>query len=570
MEDEKSVKSTQSMPIMKIKGNKTPLKAFKKLLKKKKKKRTKLAGNAYVTSDDEISTNSQVSTDVDTPNRNIHVEEAVNVSLLSNGDSTIDEDLAGFGELSGPPQINRITQVNSDEKVEEKKAKKQSVSKQHDNYKTTEQIHQEALQAERPKLFLARILVLSLMAMIYLVATRDPKVVEMVDKFVAPVLPFLKNLYGGTLGLAKSLLDVMSSIFMYVITKTKVILGLQVDLDGDILPLAKTFMGTTSDMPLKGVNAVVTRAASGVGLGVTMTLSQLGARVVAIDGSSKKLSALKVKAKSGSIVTVEADLDDLTSVSRAADGIMYALGNNVDILVNNGGHYAKKLGQTEQGYDKYFGGNYLSQFLLTEKFMEPLKRSSRGTIIQVSSMMHMLANGSDLEITGKRLKTSEPGKARNIFAYFNSLLATELYNNYLSRTQSKLHVASVYPRALTTPMRVSSVLHKIMEVETDNKSDISLSGLLSFLKEYLTPPSMSLSPVSNEDLQDDLYDWSQKAISPYLWLSFLPHSKEIMKEAVNEVIHPVEADTGVLFKGSVATLLSLGSLTLVKSFRENK
>ena len=157
MEDEKSLKSTQSLPIMKIKGNKTPLKAFKKLLKKKKKKRTKLAGNAYVTSDDEISTNSQVSTDVDTPNRNIHVEEAVNVSLLSNGDSTIDEDLAGFGELSGPPQINRITQVNSDEKVEEKKAKKQSVSKQHDNYKTTEQIHQEALQAERPKLFLARI-----------------------------------------------------------------------------------------------------------------------------------------------------------------------------------------------------------------------------------------------------------------------------------------------------------------------------------------------------------------------------------------------------------------------------
>ena len=133
---------------------------------------------------------------------------------------------------------------------------------------------------------------------------------------------------------------------MYVITRTKVILGLQVDLDGDILPLAKTFMDTTSDMPLKGVNAVVTRAASGVGLGVTMTLSQLGARVVAIDGSSKKLSALKVKAKSGSIVTVEADLDDLTSVSRAADGIMYALGNNVDILVNNGGHYAKKLGQT--------------------------------------------------------------------------------------------------------------------------------------------------------------------------------------------------------------------------------
>ena len=85
-----------------------------------------------------------------------------------------------------------------------------------------------------------------------------------------------------------------------------------------------------------------------------MALSQLGAKVVAIDESSKKLSALRAKVKS--LVTVTADLGDLAAVSQAADAVIGTLGYNVDILVNNGGSYLNAVGETEQGYDKYFGG----------------------------------------------------------------------------------------------------------------------------------------------------------------------------------------------------------------------
>lgn len=204
------------------------------------------------------------------------------------------------------------------------------------------------------------------------------------------------------------------------------------------------------------------------------------------------------------------------------------------------------------------------QYLLTEKMLEPLKRSSRGSIIQVSSMKYMLVDGSGLETSEGRPNSSIPGKTRSIPAYLNSLLASIMHANYLSRT-TKLHVANVFPRALTTPSKVSSVLHTIMDTKIEGKGgDSALQKAVSLMKEKVAPPSIGSSPANNEELQDHLYDWSQKAIAPYLWLSFFPHSKETVKEAVNVVVHPVESEGSLLYKGSIATLLSFGSMKLFR------
>ena len=204
------------------------------------------------------------------------------------------------------------------------------------------------------------------------------------------------------------------------------------------------------------------------------------------------------------------------------------------------------------------------QFLLTEKMLEPLKRSSRGSIIQVSSMKYMLVDGSGLEINEGQPNSSIPGKTRSIPSYLNSLLASIMHANYLNRT-TKLQVANVFPRALTTPSKVSSILHTIMDTKIEgNGDDSSLQKVLSLMKEKVAPPSIGSSPANNEDLQDHLYDWSQKAVAPYLWLSFFPHSKESVKEAVNVVVHPVESEGSLLYKGSIATILSYGSLKVFK------
>jgi hypothetical protein len=218
--------------------------------------------------------------------------------------------------------------------------------------------------------------------------------------------------------------------------------------------------------------------------------------------------------------------------------------------------------------------NYLSEFLFTAKLLEPLKRSSRGSIIQVSSMAHVRVNGSDLEIdtTEKQPQASVPGAIAHLRAYPNSLLAGILHNRYLSRTEKDLRVASLFPTALTTPLRVRSVLYHILEDADKDSEGFStiapLPSLLTLVKQKLTPPGPSFSPAENKDLQDDLYDWSENAVAPYWWMNIVPQTREILREAGHEVIHPSEE--GFLSKGfyhgSVATFLSISSYSLFRRF----
>jgi hypothetical protein len=155
-----------------------------------------------------------------------------------------------------------------------------------------------------------------------------------------------------------NILDHISKYAEIGFTKVKIILGLELDLGGDILPLGQRYMGTDSETPLCGMNVVITKAASEVGMGLAKALSQLGAKVVAVDASAEKLAGLK--AEENSLMTVVVDLEDLASVSRAADSIVDSLGY-VDVLVNNAGGYLGKRNaarETEQGYDRYFGGMF--------------------------------------------------------------------------------------------------------------------------------------------------------------------------------------------------------------------
>jgi hypothetical protein len=222
--------------------------------------------------------------------------------------------------------------------------------------------------------------------------------------------------------------------------------------------------------------------------------------------------------------------------------------------------------------------NYLSQFLFTAKLLEPLKRSSRGSIIQVSSMAHVLVNGSDLEIDTpeKQPHASVPGAIGNLQAHSNSLLAGILHNRYLSRTEKDLRVASLFPRALTASLRVRSVLYHILEDVDKDSEEFStiapLSALVTMVKQKMTPPGPSYSPAENKDLQDDLYDWSESAVAPYWWMNIVPQTREILREAGHEVTHPIEEGflSKNFYQGSIATFLSISSYSLFRRFVVSK
>jgi len=157
-----------------------------------------------------------------------------------------------------------------------------------------------------------------------------------------------------------------------------------------------------------------------------------------------------------------ADLGDLESVANAADAIYTKFGS-LDILVNNAG--LSYMGQTPesyssaQGYDYTFAVNYLSHFLLTEKLIPLLEKSTyRPRIVQVSSSYHWQVGTSDLEPASNN---GHPMASRNDTdsylrwkAYANSKLAQILHARALSRRfkqrKSSVTVVSICPGWVAT------------------------------------------------------------------------------------------------------------------------
>jgi NAD(P)-dependent dehydrogenase (short-subunit alcohol dehydrogenase family) len=242
--------------------------------------------------------------------------------------------------------------------------------------------------------------------------------------------------------------------------------------------LASDFTASTDkDAPLRGINIVVTGATSGLGLDLSKQLYILGGTIIAVGRSESKLAKLveevqDTRQEEGSnhdkrIITVLADLQDMESVSAAANAIKSKF-KTIDYLINNAG-MTQSLGKemaTPQGHDEVFAVNYLSHFLLTEKLLPNLKLSklSKGPrIVQISSSMHNLVSGDDLvpSTSGETPVASLPNNKNGMKAYGNSKLAQIYHARSLTRkfgdskkkkgdTSSSLKIVSVCPAWVAT------------------------------------------------------------------------------------------------------------------------
>lgn len=135
-------------------------------------------------------------------------------------------------------------------------------------------------------------------------------------------------------------------------------LGLKLDWESDILPMATHFAGKESEAPLEGLNVVVVRASTAVGNELTNVFSRLGARVLAVDSSAKYLAS--VKTTTPFVDTMKVDFADLVSVADVAADIAESI-SPIDILINCANDYSRSYGETKQGYDMDFGRNFLSE-----------------------------------------------------------------------------------------------------------------------------------------------------------------------------------------------------------------
>jgi NAD(P)-dependent dehydrogenase (short-subunit alcohol dehydrogenase family) len=279
---------------------------------------------------------------------------------------------------------------------------------------------------------------------------------------------------------------IVSIVVVAVIAILEAIPHRELEWDDTILPLARKYAGVTDgsdQQPLRGKIVVITGCTSGIGLSLTRAVSKLGATVVGIGRNRDRLQ--KLKDEIPTLEMVQADFNNLTSVSTAANEIVERW-DHIDILVNNAGMHDSFNNiwghlTSVQGYDRVFTVNYLSHFLLTEKLSATLHNAAtqRPTLLQISSSFHWAVDGSDLMVasdTNDMPVAARPGGSTGFYilrstrSYSNSKLAQIYHARALTRkhplwSSSTSRLVSICPAWVATTIggQEGSFAHKFQQ-----------------------------------------------------------------------------------------------------------
>lgn len=138
---------------------------------------------------------------------------------------------------------------------------------------------------------------------------------------------------------------------------------------------------SVNDTALEGRVAIVTGAASGIGLATVELLHRRGARVVAVSVGDD-VNAL---ARTG-VVPLKGDVADETSAARAVRTALDQFGR-LDILVNNAGIIINKpvVDMSLEQWNRVMSVNATGAFLFSREAMRPMMAAGAGAIVNVGS-----------------------------------------------------------------------------------------------------------------------------------------------------------------------------------------
>ncbi|KAJ1311269.1 hypothetical protein OPQ81_009767 [Rhizoctonia solani] len=141
---------------------------------------------------------------------------------------------------------------------------------------------------------------------------------------------------------------------------------------------------------LRGKQAIVTGANSGIGFEIAKSLARMGAHVIlACRNKNKAEKAIKdiEQAVQGARVEVEIlDCASLESVRLFVKRWSTRNSTSVDILVNNAGRVLNTRVTTIDGYEDTYQANHLSHMLLAHSLLQLGYFSSNARIVNVSSI----------------------------------------------------------------------------------------------------------------------------------------------------------------------------------------
>ncbi|HEY0183789.1 MAG TPA: oxidoreductase [Rhodopila sp.] len=194
-----------------------------------------------------------------------------------------------------------------------------------------------------------------------------------------------------------------------------------------------------SDAPgLTGKVAIVTGATGGLGIETALGLCRRGATTILAGRNPGKGSHAVdriLRLVPGAKARFEPlDLASLASVHRFADAVRAAHGGVIDILVNNAGVMGMPARQqTEDGFERQIGVNYLAHFALTARLKDALCAApGGGRVVNLASLAHRRGQ-LDLDDL-QSAKTYSP-----MGAYAASKLAMLVFTIELQRRADRNH-----------------------------------------------------------------------------------------------------------------------------------
>jgi len=148
-------------------------------------------------------------------------------------------------------------------------------------------------------------------------------------------------------------------------------------------------------MKLAGKSALVTGAASGIGLSITERLADEGASVVLNDVDENKLNNVFANhcGTYKNLYIYACDITDKTAVQKMSDYLLGKLGK-IDILVNNAGitrdSFLHKM--ADDDFDSVIKVNLYGTYNCSRVFIQHMRNNNSGRIINISSVVGMSGN----------------------------------------------------------------------------------------------------------------------------------------------------------------------------------
>ena len=152
-----------------------------------------------------------------------------------------------------------------------------------------------------------------------------------------------------------------------------------------------TAAAVAAGIDLTGKRAIVTGAASGIGVETARALAGIGAEVTLavrdVEAGARVAAEIVASTGNTNVRIARLDLADRASI----DAFVAAWSGPLHILVNNAGVMALPEQHTPEGWEMQFAINYLGHFALALGLHDALAAAGSARIVSVSSSAHMLS-----------------------------------------------------------------------------------------------------------------------------------------------------------------------------------